>query len=192
VTHRILLLASLLILVALSCYAPEEPLVKSRILPNDSVEQRVRRAANGEAPAKAETMPAQAATPAAPASPKTPPAPSPTPAAAPVVTASAKPDPAEGKKLYAVYCSSCHGMGGAGDGPAAAGLNPKPAKHTDGSYMNGLSNDHLYLVIEKGGTAVGKSALMTPWGSVMSEKQIWDVVAFTRSLAVPPYTGPGV
>jgi mono/diheme cytochrome c family protein len=83
-------------------------------------------------------------------------------------------------------------MGGAGDGPAAAGLNPKPAKHTDGSYMNGLSNDHLYLVIEKGGTAVGKSALMTPWGSVMSEKQIWDVVAFTRSLAVPPYTGPGV
>ena len=41
-------------------------------------------------------------------------------------------------------------------------------------------------------TAVGKSPLMTPWGSLLDEKQIRDVVAFTRSLADPPYTGPEI
>ena len=28
-------------------------------------------------------------------------------------------DQAEGKKLYATYCSSCHGENGTGDGPAS-------------------------------------------------------------------------
>ena len=42
---------------------------------------------------------------------------------------------------------------------------------------------------DEGGMAVGLSPLMTPWGSVLSDEQIWTVVAFMRSLADPPYTG---
>ncbi|MCL4684912.1 c-type cytochrome [Myxococcota bacterium] len=98
-------------------------------------------------------------------------------------------DVAKGEQIYATYCGSCHGAGGAGDGPAAAALDPQPAKHTDGEYMNALTNEHLFKVIEKGGPAVGKSALMAPWGGTLSDAQIWDVVAFVRSLAVPPYEG---
>jgi mono/diheme cytochrome c family protein len=99
------------------------------------------------------------------------------------------PDPRAGAQLYATYCASCHGLRGAGDGAAAAALDPKPAHHDDGAYMNALSNEHLFKVIQQGGPAVGKSALMAPWGGTLNDKQIWDVITFTRSLAKPPYTG---
>ncbi len=119
--------------------------------------------------------------------------PEPEPAAEPAATAAAAPestpDAAQGKQLYATYCASCHGPTGKGDGPVAAGLDPKPAKHTDGEYMNALSNEHLFKVVKEGGPAVGKSPLMAPWGGTLSDAQIWDVVAFLRSLAEPAYEG---
>jgi high-affinity iron transporter len=117
----------------------------------------------------------------------------PTPAAAPPAAAApaaaATPDAAKGATLYAANCASCHGPRGDGDGPVAAALVPKPAKHHDGAYMNALSNEHLFKVIKEGGPSVGKSPLMAPWGGMLSDAQIWDVVAFVRSLAAPPYTG---
>ena len=72
----------------------------------------------------------------------------------------------------------------------ALSLDPKPAHHSDGGTMNALSNDHLFKVVKEGGPAVGKSPLMAPWGGTLSDAQIWDVVAFVRTLAAPPYTGP--
>lgn len=92
--------------------------------------------------------------------------------------------------LYQQNCATCHGVSGAGDGPVGVALNPKPARHDDGAYMNALSNEQLFQVIQQGGAAVGKSALMAPWGASFSNEQIWDLVAFVRTLAVPPYTGP--
>jgi mono/diheme cytochrome c family protein len=56
--------------------------------------------------------------------------------------------------------------------------------------MNELSDEHLFLVIKEGGAAVGKSALMAPWGASLSDDQIRDVVAFVRTLAEPPFAGP--
>src|SRR5438132_4784412 len=49
-------------------------------------------------------------------------------------------DQAEGKKLYATYCSTCHGDNGKGDGQASKSLPVKPADHTNGSIMNQLSD----------------------------------------------------
>lgn len=37
---------------------------------------------------------------------------------------------AQGKQLYMQYCASCHGPGGKGDGPKAAGLKPPPGDLT--------------------------------------------------------------
>lgn len=98
-------------------------------------------------------------------------------------------DAAAGGKLYATFCATCHGARGAADGPAS-NMDPKPAHHDDGTYMNGLSNEHLMAVIKLGGPAVGKSPLMAPWGGTLDDQQIRDVIAFVRTLADPPYEGP--
>jgi mono/diheme cytochrome c family protein len=94
---------------------------------------------------------------------------------------------AEGKKLYTAYCSSCHGDQGKGDGMAARSLPIKPKDHTDGATMNRLSDQNLTDTISKGGGAVGKSSFMPGWGGSLNEKQIRDIVAYIRTLAVPPY-----
>jgi mono/diheme cytochrome c family protein len=100
-------------------------------------------------------------------------------------------DQAEGRKLYLTYCSSCHGDKGKGDGPAASSLPVKPADHTNGAVMNHLPDKFLTEIISKGGSAVGKSALMPAWGSQIKDKQLRDVVAYIRSIADPPYKAAG-
>lgn len=120
------------------------------------------------------------ATPAAPAGVAAP-TPAPSPAAAP--SGSLRGDAAAGAQLYATYCASCHGPEGKGDGPVAATLDPRPANHADHVYIGSLSDEHLYDVISKGGAAVGKSALMAPWGGVVNDQGIRDLVAFIRKLS---------
>jgi mono/diheme cytochrome c family protein len=93
----------------------------------------------------------------------------------------------EGKKLYTSYCSTCHGETGKGDGTAAASLPAKPADHTNGAVMNQLSDKFLLEIISKGGGAAGKSTFMPSWGGSLNEKQIRDIVAYIRTLAIPPY-----
>jgi len=113
------------------------------------------------------------------------------PAEEPVDTAqTSAPDPAQGAQQYQIFCVTCHGENGCGGGPGAVGLDPQPAKHCDGDYMNTLSDEHLFTVIKEGGPAVGKSPLMAPWGGTLTDAQIWDVVAYLRTIADPPYQKP--
>ena len=93
-----------------------------------------------------------------------------------------KGDPAKGKVTYGTYCVSCHGASGKGDGPAAATLNPKPRDLTDKAHMAKHKDDYLFEIIKKGGVAVGKSAVMPPWGTALKDEDIWSVVAYIRSL----------
>jgi mono/diheme cytochrome c family protein len=81
---------------------------------------------------------------------------------------------ARGKNLFKTYCSGCHGPEGLGDGPAAAGLNPKPPNlmkmaghHTDGDIAWKIEN--------------GKGA-MPAWKGRLKEKDIWDLTNFIQSL----------
>jgi mono/diheme cytochrome c family protein len=93
-----------------------------------------------------------------------------------------------GGKLYQARCSPCHGPDGKAATPTAQALTPKPRDHTDGAYMNQLSNEHLAKVIKNGGPSVGKSQIM-PAHSDLTDQQIEDIIAFVRTLAVPPYSG---
>jgi len=140
----------------------------------------------GCGPAEEKAAPAPSAAPAAQPQ-------APSPASAPATAPAPSPggrDIAKGEATYQQLCASCHGPRGAGDGPAGQALDPKPAHHNDGAYMNALTNEHLFRVIKEGGAAVGKSPMMAPWGGALSDDQIWNVVVFVRSLAQPPYTGP--
>ena len=93
-----------------------------------------------------------------------------------------------GGKLYQTRCAPCHGPDGKAATPTAQALNPKPRDHTDGAYMNQLSHEHLVKVIRNGGPAVGKSPIMPP-NPDLNDQQIDDIIAFVRTLAVPPYSG---
>lgn len=104
--------------------------------------------------------------------------------------ASAAQDMSDAKKTYAIYCSGCHGKSGQGDGPLGSSLPVKPANHADGATMNRLSDDFLREIISKGGGPVGKSPVMPAWGGQLQEKQIADLVAHIRSLAVPSTQPP--
>lgn len=95
-----------------------------------------------------------------------------------------------GAPLYREHCASCHGPEGDGEGPSAAGLNPKPVHLDDGAYMNRLSNAYLRRITAEGGAAVGKSSMMPGLEATLSEAEIRDVVAFVRSLAEPAYRCP--
>jgi mono/diheme cytochrome c family protein len=57
--------------------------------------------------------------------------------------------------------------------------------------MNKFSDKFLSDIIAKGGGAVGKSAMMPGWGGHLQDKQLRDIVAYVRSIADPPYKGPG-
>jgi len=103
----------------------------------------------------------------------------------PTTSATSTPAPAGdlGSQVYATRCVTCHGPAGKGDGPAAAGLNPKPRNHTDGSYMNSRTDAQLLEVIRN-----GKGA-MPAWGKILSDQEIQAVLKHVRTLAVPPYSG---
>ena len=81
----------------------------------------------------------------------------PTPAPAAVV------DPAtQAAEIFKMRCSTCHGAGGMGDGPASAGLNPKPRDLTSGEWQKSVENDYIEKIILVGGAAVEKSVAMPP------------------------------
>ena len=93
-------------------------------------------------------------------------------------TSAAPTDPvALGNKVYHDRCALCHGPEGKGDGPAAAGLNPKPRNHTDGAYMKSRTDEQLLEVIRKG------KGGMPAWGAVLSEQEIQAALKHVRSLA---------
>jgi mono/diheme cytochrome c family protein len=94
--------------------------------------------------------------------------------------AAGKGDPAKGKEKFNQICASCHGETGHGNGPAAAALNPKPRNLSDAKYVSTISDEQLFKTIKEGGAAVGKSALMPAWGSVLTDSDIWNVIAYVR------------
>lgn len=66
------------------------------------------------------------------------------------------PDLVRGASLYSERCLACHGARGAGDGPAAAGLDPPPVAFSDLTRARQRSVFGLYQVITQGldGTAM--------------------------------------
>lgn len=91
-------------------------------------------------------------------------------------------DVAAGAAKFKTFCAMCHGDRGAGDGPAAAGLNPAPRNFSDADWQASVDDEHIRTVTRDGGAAVGLSPLMTPWGHSLSQDDLDNLVAFIRTL----------
>ena len=83
---------------------------------------------------------------------------------------------AEAKSLYTANCGPCHGDKGKGDGPAAAGLNPRPADHTSLAVQKQTDGAIFWKLSE------GK-APMPGYKKIFSEQQRWELVSYIRTLA---------
>jgi high-affinity iron transporter len=84
---------------------------------------------------------------------------------------------AAGGELFAANCAICHGTSGDGRGLRREGMNPPPANLTLLARPDETSGSRIYKVIHDGvrGTA------MPAWPT-LSERQIWDLVAYIHSL----------
>ena len=88
----------------------------------------------------------------------------------------------QGRAVYQHYCQTCHGETGAGDGFNAFNLDPRPRDLSAPAFQKAKSDADLTDAIRRGGSGVGLSALMPPWGHTLSDRQIADLVAYLRSL----------
>ncbi|HTM20031.1 MAG TPA: c-type cytochrome [Kofleriaceae bacterium] len=70
------------------------------------------------------------------------------------------------REVFNQNCTTCHGVSGRGDGPAAASLQPRPRDYTDPIWQSGTTDDQIRKVILEGGAAVGKSPAMMAWGKL--------------------------
>ena len=85
---------------------------------------------------------------------------------------------ANGAKLYGRYCAACHGKEGKGDGPGGAKLNPAPSNLTDEEWKHGQTDGEIFLVIHDGAKGTG----MKGFASRLTEREIWDLVNYVRTL----------
>jgi mono/diheme cytochrome c family protein len=79
---------------------------------------------------------------------------------------------AEATKIFAERCATCHGVNGAGDGPASAGLTPKPRNFQDLDWQKSVTDAHIEQIVQYGGAAVGKSAAMPSNPDLMSKPAV--------------------
>jgi mono/diheme cytochrome c family protein len=94
-------------------------------------------------------------------------------------------DKTTGATIYKKNCAGCHGLSGAGDGPAAATLMPKPAnfvasnyKDSTGKMLKDYSEADLIDIIEYG----RKGTAMPRWKRFLSSDDVADVLTYIRSL----------
>lgn len=100
-----------------------------------------------------------------------------------------EPDNAEtveaGRKIYQRNCAGCHGPGGKGDGSMALS-GGTPSDLTDDVWDHGSSDGEIFVVIHD-----GVSADMQGYKDKLTDKQIWQVIRFIRSLRVAESKSPG-
>jgi mono/diheme cytochrome c family protein len=105
-----------------------------------------------------------------------------------VVSAAAqsKGNPRQGQALYEEKCVLCHG--GAGQGwDWSKKVEKPPVPVPDLSTVVPARDDaFLFSVVRDGGEAVGKSRFMPPFGFQLSDQEVWDLVAYMRSLKGKP------
>lgn len=88
------------------------------------------------------------------------------------------PDVAAAAALYVSQCASCHGVTGAGDGPAGKGLEPAPANFLDAEHAAQRSVFGLFNVITLGVSGTGMASY-----AQMPELDRWALAFYVSQLS---------
>lgn len=97
------------------------------------------------------------------------------------------PDLANGRRIYAEQCASCHGVDGKGDGPAAKGMEPPAASFVDPARMNALTPFQAFTTTRSGVQGTGMAAFAN-----LSEKETWDTAFYLFALRHPDASHAGL
>lgn len=82
---------------------------------------------------------------------------------------------AQGEELFTLYCASCHGEEGYGDGAAGGALGQKPANFHD-TLVKAQSDGSIFWKMSNG------RGNMPPFKDVFTDEQKWQLVAYIRHL----------
>lgn len=85
--------------------------------------------------------------------------------------------------LYEEKCVLCHGGQGKGwdwGKKVAEPLVPVPDL---AKVVPQRDDGYLFSVVKDGGEAVGQSRFMPPFGFQLTDAEVWDLVAYLRSVA---------
>ena len=93
----------------------------------------------------------------------------------------------QGKRVFYDKCVWCHADATPAGPSNRTNLMPQPPLLTDGNVLNSLSDAFIRNIVTLGGSALGKSPMMPPWGNTLNEQEVRSVTAYVRAVAVPPY-----
>ena len=82
----------------------------------------------------------------------------------------------EGFRSYREMCAICHTPPSADESPVTQGLNPKPPELSESA--DEFTSSELFWVIKNGIRMTG----MPAWGPTHEDEEIWDIVAFLKTL----------
>jgi mono/diheme cytochrome c family protein len=94
---------------------------------------------------------------------------------------------AQGKRIFYQQCVWCHADATPAGPSNRSNLTPVPPLLNDGAVLNAESDENMSNIVTLGGAAMGKSAMMPPYGRMLSADEIRFVIAFTRAIAQPPF-----
>jgi cytochrome c5 len=96
----------------------------------------------------------------------------------------------QGQRIFYDKCVWCHADSTPAGPSNRMNVQPTPPLINDGKVFNALSDAYLRNAITLGGAAMGKSAMMPPYGRTLSQDEIEAVIAYMRAVADPPYQAP--
>ena len=97
-----------------------------------------------------------------------------------------------GSILADKYCNRCHDPESSAERVSNHdNLEVKPHAFTEGDTLNKMSDADLTSIIQHGGPALNRTALMPPYGNTLSGSEVKALIAYTRAVSDPPYQPPG-
>ena len=95
-----------------------------------------------------------------------------------------------GRQIYEERCALCHGLQGKGwDWRTKAEKPPIPVPNLV-KVVPDRSDAYLFKIIKFGGSSVGLTSFMPAFGFNMEDQQVWDLVAYLRTLPLATEAKP--